>query len=124
MNTLTEKQRKYVENRAQGMNKKAAALAAGYSAATATIPGQAIEKEDVKRAFELAMRRHCPAERVAKRIAQGLNAKATKFFAKDGYVTEAREVIDWSERRQYAALAAELAGYHVPVKPQDTKVNL
>jgi len=31
-------------------------------------------------------------------------------------VQDKREVVNWSERRQYAAMAAEMGGYHVPDK--------
>jgi hypothetical protein len=43
-------------------------------------------------------------------------ANETKFFSHEGVVQDKREVPAWSERRQYAELAAEFAGYHAPSK--------
>ncbi len=43
-------------------------------------------------------------------------ATETKFFSHEGLVQDQREVPAWSERRQYAELAAEYGGYHKPAK--------
>ena len=43
-------------------------------------------------------------------------ATETKFFSHEGIVQDKREVPAWSERRQYAELAAEYGGYHQPMK--------
>ena len=45
-----------------------------------------------------------------------MTATETKFFSHEGVVQDKREVPAWSERRQYAELAAEYGGYHLPIK--------
>ena len=62
------------------------------------------------------MREAVPPERIAKTIAEGMGATETKFFSHEGVVQDSREVVDYSERRAYAQLAAELGGYHMPEK--------
>jgi hypothetical protein len=44
------------------------------------------------------------------RLAQGLNAKRVQFFQKDGKATDMREIVDYSERRQYCELIARVKG--------------
>lgn len=51
---------------------------------------------------------HLPV--IAKRIIEGLDAEETKFFQKDGLVTDSRNVTSWSERRQYAETAMRALG--------------
>lgn len=43
--------------------------------------------------------------KVAQRIKEGLDAMETKFFQKDGIVTDSRDVIAWGERRGYIETA-------------------
>lgn len=105
---LPEKKRQYLLNIASGMNKKAAALAAGYTPSMAAAACVKIETEDYKRAFGELARMKIPASKIVKRINQGLDAVETKFFTNNGVVTDSRDVINWSERRKYAALAAEV----------------
>jgi hypothetical protein len=75
-----------------------------------------IETPDVKMAFTELIQQAIPPERIAKAIEEGLGALETKFFSHEGVVQDQREVVNWSERRQYAAMAAEMGGYHVPDK--------
>jgi hypothetical protein len=49
-------------------------------------------------------------KKVAKRMTEGLSAKETKFFQYEGMVQESRDVVSWSERRQYAELIAKVFG--------------
>ena len=61
---------------------------------------------------ELAwMERRIPAYKIVERIAEGLDTTESKFFHKNGIVTDQRTVVNWSERRQFAQLAAEYGGY-------------
>lgn len=115
---LSPRKRKYVDGRAKGLSKKDAALAAGYSESVALKAKSHIETPEVRAAFAQLMRKKIPAERIAQRISEGLDAMETKFFQKDGVVTDRRDVIAWSERRQYASLAAELGGYHAPPRQE------
>jgi hypothetical protein len=77
---------------------------------------QKIETADFRQAFAALIRETVPPERIAKAISEGLEAVETKFFSSEGEVKDSRDVIAWSERRQYVAMAAEYGGYHVPDK--------
>lgn len=77
------------------------------------------KKPDALSDLVALIRLHIPAEKIVKRINEGLDATETKFFQFQGEVQEQHDVISYGERRQYAALAAELGAYHTPVKPID-----
>lgn len=47
---------------------------------------------------------------LTKKLAEGLNAKETKFFAKDGHVIETQDVVDYSTREGYLDIALDLHG--------------
>src|SRR5271169_6446873 len=106
----------YVRGRVEGKSKKQAALDAGFSETMADHAADKIETADVQEAFRLLVREMIPPEFIAKVIAQGMSATETKFFSHEGVVQDKRQVPDWSERRQYAELAAEYGGYHKPAK--------
>ena len=114
LNDLTPRKRKYVKGIVEGKTKKQAALDAGYAESTAEKAKTHIETPDVRIAFAVLIREAVPAELLAKKIQEGLEAIETKFFQKDGEVVDSRDVIAWSERRQYAELAAEYGGYFTP----------
>ena len=114
LKNLPEKKQKYLKNRAKGMSKQKAALAAGYSPSVAKSVNAHIETPDVKLAFRQAIEKYAPYEKVAQRVAEGLDANETKFFQKDGFVMESKDVIAWSERRMYAELAAQMGDYWTP----------
>jgi hypothetical protein len=114
MENLPPKKRAYIEGRLGGASRRQAALGAGYSESMANNPTQKIETADVREAFATLIRETIPAEKIAKTIAAGIEANETKFFSHEGKVEDQRDVIAWSERRQYAALAAEYGGYHKP----------
>ena len=123
---MTDRQKKYINERSKGKNKKQSALDAGYSESTALRVKQHIETPEVRAAFAVIIRKRIPAEKIAKRISEGLDAIETKFFQHEGVITDQRDVIAWSERRQYAALAAEFGDYVVPKRPAEagTGVNI
>lgn len=114
LSNLPEKKQKYLKNRAKGMTKKKAALKAGYAESTANAIASHIETPDVKQAFRQAIQDHAPYVKVAKRVGEGLDAMETKFFQKDGFVMDSKDVISWSERRQYAEIAAQMGEYYTP----------
>jgi hypothetical protein len=120
---LPPKKQKYVKARAEGMSKKAAALKAGYSQSMASSVSHAIETQDVRTAFAELIQRKISAEKIADRIDAGLDAIETKFFQKDGEVVERVDVIAWSERRLYAALAAEFGGYFIPPRRVEAEIG-
>jgi hypothetical protein len=110
---MTERQRKYIKERVKGKTKKEAALAAGYSPTTALRTNR-IETPNVRKAFAEIIRNCVPGELIGRRIREGLDAVKTEFFSSDGIVTDQRETVAWSERREYAKLAAEYGGYFTP----------
>jgi hypothetical protein len=114
--SLPPKKQAYVEGRLAGKSKKQAALAAGFSESMASHATDKIETKDVREAFAALIRETIPPERITKAISEGLDAMETKFFSSEGEVRDSRDVIAWSERRQYAELAAEYGGYHAPDK--------
>jgi hypothetical protein len=117
---LQPRQKKYIEFRVQGMSRTEAKRAAQYAETTA--PGR-IENSSVKAAFAQLIRRAAPAHKLAKVISDGLEATETKFFQHEGRVTDSKELINWSERRAYAELAAEYGGY-AESKGKGTDVNV
>ena len=114
LKSLPEKKQKYLKNRAKGMSKKDAAIKAGYAPTTATAVATHIETPDVKAAFRQAIEKYAPYEKVAQRIGEGLDATETKFFAHKGKIEDSADVINVSERRQYAELAAQMGDYWTP----------
>ena len=115
---LSKRKQKYIAGVADGKTKMQAALDAGYSDSMAHSTAQ-IETPDVRAAFAELVRERIPARKIVDRINAGLDAKETKFFQSEGVVTDHRDVIAWSERRQYAELAAEFGGYFVPPKQEN-----
>lgn len=115
---LSKMKQKYIAGLADGKTKKQAALDAGYSESMSRSAAQ-IETPDVRAAFAELVRERIPARKIVERINAGLDAKETKFFQSEGIVTDQRDVIAWSERRQYAELAAEFGGYFVPPKQEN-----
>ena len=105
---LQPRQRLYLEGLAQGKSRSQALDYAGYSENTR--PSR-VENASVKAAFARLVRRAAPAHKIAARIAEGLDAMETKFFQKEGLVTDERDVINWPERRAYAELAAKYGEY-------------
>jgi hypothetical protein len=112
---LPPKKQAYVQGRLEGKSKRQAALAAGFSESMADHPAK-IETKDVREAFAALIRETIPPERITKAISDGLDAMETKFFSSEGEVKDSRDVIAWTERRQYVELAAEYGGYHAPDK--------
>jgi hypothetical protein len=113
----------YIQGRLDGKSKKRAALDAGFSPNMAKHAADKIETKDVRAAFARLIRETVPPELIAKAIADGLSATETKFFSHEGTVQDKREVPAWSERRQYAELAAEYGGYHLPSKSDQAQAG-
>lgn len=105
---LNEKKKKYALLLAKGHSKREAALRAGYTIAMANAACQKIETGDFKQRFADLVRKKIPASKIIKRINAGLDATDTKFFSKDGVVTDSRDVVNWAERRKTAELAAQM----------------
>lgn len=106
---------KFVDGLLDGLSMTQAALKAGYSPVTSRQACTDIMPR-CRELFQQALRERISIGGLADRIKEGLDAEETKFFAKDGIVTDQRNVKHWGERRQYADLAARLMGYE-PDKP-------
>ncbi|HET7208599.1 MAG TPA: hypothetical protein VFI95_18630 [Terriglobales bacterium] len=106
-------QRMYVNGIAAGKTKKQAAIAAGYSAATAKNAAAIIERAGVKKAFEELIQQAIPLEKIIELLAEGLNARETKVFMHEGGVIYSRPMVNFSERRHYLELIAKYGGYYV-----------
>lgn len=109
---------KYVAGVLAGKTKKQAALDAGLTKNQARRPAELVETGDVKEAFRKLLQQKIPAAKIIKRVAEGLDAKQTKFFQHEGRVKSKRDVVAWKERREYLKLAVEYGGYHDPKAPE------
>ena len=98
---------KFTEGVISGKSMYQAAIDAGYSDSYARNAYKFI-MPNAREIFKRALEHYAPIGKVTQRIAEGLDATETKFFQKDGVVMDERELIAWSERREYAALAAKL----------------
>lgn len=105
---LKPRQRRYIEEVAKGKTRHQALIAAGYSPTNRACN---VETSTVKAALSRLVRQAIPAHKLAQVIADGIEATETKFFQEKGVVTDQRDVIAWSERREYAKLAAEFGQY-------------
>jgi hypothetical protein len=113
---LNQRKQKYIDGRSQGLSKREAKSLAGYAASTSTY---SVENSSVKAALARLIKQAVPAHVMVRRIAEGVSAYETKFFQKEGIVTDQRDVVAWSERREYLKLAAEYGQYVEP----DAKVS-
>ena len=120
---LKARKRMYLEGLAEGKTKVQAALDAGYSESVARTAKQNIETEDVREAFAELIRSSIPAEKIAARIIDGLDATETKLYTYEGMIVDERQLIAWSERREYAKLAAEYGGYFVPTQKRELELE-
>jgi hypothetical protein len=111
------RKQRYIDGRSQGLSKREAKNLAGYAASTSTY---SVENSSVKAALARLIKQAVPAHVMVRRIAEGVSAYETKFFQKEGIVTDQRDVVAWSERREYLKLAAEYGQYVEP----DAKVSI
>jgi len=109
---LDIRQQKYVENRAAGMNKYRAGLAAGYSTHMARAATAKIERPEVREALKKLLRQFVSAHKLAQRIAEGLDAMETKIVTYKGAITDTIDLVNYTERREYIKLILEY-GYSV-----------
>jgi hypothetical protein len=117
---LNPRKRKYIDGRSQGLSKREAKNLAGYAASTSTY---SVENSSVKAALARLIKQAVPAHVLVRRIAEGVSAHETKFFQKEGVVTDQRDVVAWSERREYLKLAAEY-GQYVEPEAKSTDANV
>jgi hypothetical protein len=108
---LSKNKQVYVKARVAGKNKYQAAREAGYSHGTSRLAGEVIETADVRAVFRQLVSRAAPMTHLAKRLAEGLDATETRLATCEGKFTDERKVADYAQRRAYAQLVAEYAGY-------------
>lgn len=121
---LSPKKQKYVKALANGASKHDAALEAGYAKSVANSVANNIETPDVREAFAELMRLKCPAEKIASRIAEGLDATESAIVVKESGEIVATDYVAWSERRHYARLAAEFGGYYQPKNEDNSAMKV
>jgi ASC-1-like (ASCH) protein len=121
---LNQRQAKYVEGVMSGKTKMEAAVEAGYSESTALNAAASIEHTDVRKAFQILLRKYAPLEKVAQRIGEGLDAMETKTATFEGHITDTQDFIAWEERRRYAEMAAKMASYYVEKQEIELKKDL
>src|SRR5262245_25861347 len=117
---LTLRQKKYIKARVDGASQTDAAAKAGYSRGTSA--SHIENAPSVREAFKRLLGARIPDEKLAQRLAEGLDATETKFFQKDGVVIDSREVVDFKERRAYVQMAGEILEV-LPTK-DDVDVNV
>ena len=110
------RQAKLIEGVTKGKSVRRAALDAGYSESMAEHATELLGTAALRAAFARFI---APPEKIAQRINEGLDAteKEVVVLGRKGKETiEIRETVDYSERRQYAALASRLTGLDPGVK--------
>lgn len=121
LDKLPPRKRKYVAARVEGQSKRQAALSAGFPVSMAENAAAKIETPDVHEAFRDLVRKAIPAERLIQRLSEGIDAMETEFAKFEGNISDSRETVAWSERREYLKLAAQFGGY-VPKEQADIVV--
>jgi len=106
------KRRRFVAGLVAGKSMYRAALDAGYSNSMAKNAGEKI-LPGARNEFKNDLARKIPHALLIRRIAEGLNAKETKFAQFEGGFSDERHLVAWETRRRYAELAAKLMGYLV-----------
>lgn len=110
---LTTRQRGFLEGKLAGQTDMRAALDAGYSESTARNAQQKIlGRPSVARKFaEILEAAGISDERLAQRLAEGLDAREVKFFQHEGKVISKRTVVDYSQRGRHLEIALKLKGH-------------
>lgn len=98
---------------------EAAALAAGYSAKTAKAKGYKLRRECEAEIARWLDEDGLADTRLKEKLLQLLDAKETKFFQKDGVVTEVREVEALHIQKEALKLGCQLKGWLVENKQAD-----
>lgn len=106
---LTPLQERIIPLLEKGIPPSQAALIAGYSPSSAKRAFRDIIPAIASELIPAIAKKAKPSH-VARRIAEGLDATETKYFAKDGIVTDSRETVNYSERREAATLYTRIFG--------------
>jgi len=106
------KRRRFVAGLIEGKSMRKAALDAGYTQSMADNASHRI-MPGAQEEFKAELGRKIPHAVLVKRIAEGLDAKETKFAQMEGNFTDRRDLVAWGIRLRYAELAAKLLGFLV-----------
>ncbi len=123
LNPTEVRRQRFVEALVDGKSMRQAALAAGYSESMAATACRDIMPQ-TREAFKRAMHHRISIGKLSDTIAAGLDANETKFFQFEGQVTDHRDVVAWSERREYAKLAANLMSLESPKEQSEGSTNI
>jgi len=114
--TPSIRQKKLVEGVTKGKSVRRAALDAGYSERMARHAGELLSASALREAFGRFI---APPEKIAQRINEGLDAVEERVIIvgrKGKEKVSIEHMVDYGERRQYAALASRLTGLDPGVK--------
>jgi hypothetical protein len=117
---LTSRERALVVNLSKGMSLSDAAIASGYSENNARQSGyQAFQV--VKEKMPEILEKHGLTDSavIDKYLLPAMEACETKFFQKDGFVTDQRDVIAWGPRLTALDTFYKLRGAYVSADKQD-----
>ena len=125
---IGERVRRLVEILADNPDKtlQKAGEEAGYPAGGAESQAcQALKSPSAQELFRRAMARvnELRPDALVEKLAQGLTATQTKFFAHEGQVVDERECVDYGTRLSYLSLAAKLSGADPATRMELTGAN-
>jgi hypothetical protein len=104
------KRRRFVQGLIDGKSMRRAALDADYTESMAKNASHRILPGAIGE-FQAVLSRKIPQSKLVQRIAEGLDARKTKFASFEGDFTDKRSMVDFEVRRRYVELAAKLMGY-------------
>lgn len=117
-NEAQQKRRKYVKNRTiKGLNKKDAALEAGFPLSMAENAAAKIETPEVIAAieeFDRALVMVIPTARLVQKLNEGLDATVVKTAQFKGEITDEKEYVDYPTRLQYVREVALMSKRFTP----------
>ena len=116
---MTAKIDRYIQNKINGMNKKDAAIKAGYSPSCANAAKGRIESTE---AYQRAVDKYISESRLYEALNDGLSATTTKIATNNGEITDEKEYPDYNARCKYVDIALRLRGDYEATK-QDVTVS-
>lgn len=119
----SRRRRKFLAGLLNDKSMRQSALDAGYSQSMADNAGKFIFPH-VAAEFRKELERQIPIGKLVTRLAEGLDATESKFAQKDGKYTDERQVINFSERRQYAELVAKLLGIYEYTEAKEPEIKI
>lgn len=120
---LTDLQIKYLALRAEGKTRKESARLAGYSADGGAVNPTKIEQSaNLRKALMMAMEaKGLTTDKIAEKIAQGVDKKKVVFGTYKGSIVDEREVDDNEAQHKWATTALNIRG---DLQEVGTQVNI